>query len=194
MKGNCIVGLLLSTALVLTACKAEQQPVSTTAATAAVSEQTVPATETQSPVEKRQLFCYVENHETTVDASLFSGAGYSIYIIDDNWNHQAELVDGHSVDIWQNAAYQDAALWVVKMDGADLSAAQTWTKQTFEGYDLFEDKQGGMLGNNADGDFMGAKILSTDSAAYILIEMYALEDSETLGIYLRVMTDTFEAN
>ena len=193
MKRNYIIGLLLSTALVLTACKAEQ-PASTTVATVGVSEQTVPATETEAPVEKRQLFCYVENHKTTVDASLFSGAGYSIYIIDDNWNHQAELVDGQPVDIWRNAPYQDAALWVVKMDGADLSAAQTWTKQTFEEYDLLEDKQGGILGTNADGDFVGVKILSTDSAAYILIEMYALEDSETVGTYLRVMGDTFEAN
>ena len=145
-----------------------------------------------SAAEKTQLRFYMDNNETTADAALFSGEGYSIYILEDNWTHRMDLVDGYSVDVWQNTAEQDAALMVLKMDASDLTTAQSWIKEAFDEYELLEDNQGGMGGTSADGHMMDAQILSVDSSTYILIKMYALENAEIAGTYLTVMADTFE--
>ena len=193
MKRNCIVVLLLLIVLVLTACKPETQlPVNTTDPTVTTASQTIPVTEMDSAAEKTQLRFYMDNNETTADAALFSGEGYSIYILEDNWTHRMDLVDGYSVDVWQNTAEQDAALMVLKMDASDLTTAQSWIKEAFDEYELLEDNQGGMGGTSADGHMMDAQILSVDSSTYILIKMYALENAEIAGTYLTVMADTFE--
>lgn len=145
-----------------------------------------------SAAEKTQLRFYMDNSETTADAALFSGEGYSIYILEDNWTHRMDLVDGYSVDVWQNTAEQDAVLMVLKMDASELTTVQSWIKEAFDEYELLEDNQGGMGGTNADGHMMDAQILSTESSTYILIKMYALENAEIAGTYLTVMADTFE--
>ena len=79
MKRNCIVVLLLLIVLLLPACKPETQlPVNTTDPTVTSASQTIPVTEMDSAAEKTQLRFYMDNNETTADAALFSGEGYSI--------------------------------------------------------------------------------------------------------------------
>lgn len=193
MKQTCIILLLISIVLVFTACRGTTQlPAGTIASTAATEDQTIAITEGEHPVEKSQLNFYMDGHEASANAVLFSFEGYSIYILEDKWDHGTDLINGYTVDLWQNTVEPDTTLMVLKMDASDLSTAHSWLKEAFAEYDLLEDSQGGMGGTNADGHMIDTQIISAESATYILIKKYALENAETAGTYLAVMADTFE--
>lgn len=137
MKQTCIILLVISIVLVFTACRGSTQlPAGSIASTAATECQTIAITEGEHPVEKSQLNFYMDGHEASANAVLFSFEGYSIYIL--------------------------------------------------------EDSQGGMGGTNADGHMIDTQIISAESATYILIKKYAMENAEIAGTYLTVMADTFE--
>lgn len=193
MKRNHTVVLFLLVVLVLSACKpVKQLPVNTIIPNITTDDQTVPVTGMDSTSEETQLHFYIDNNETIADATLFSGDGYSIYILADSWAHQTGSVNGYSVDIWQNTEEQSATLMVLKMGTSDSTVAHSWLKTAFDEYDLLEDSQGGMGGTNADGHMMDSQIFFSENSTYILIKMYALENAETAGTYLTVMADTFE--
>lgn len=193
MKQKYIVLLLLSIVLALTVYKLEKkQTVNTMDTTISTTGQSILMTETDNVVEKKQMHFYIGNNETTADVIQFSGEGYSIYVLEDNWSHRTDLENGYTADIWQNTENLDTALWILKMDASNLSTAQLWIKETFGEYDLLEDNRGGLGGTNADGHMVDAQIFSNEVSTYILIKMYAMENSEIAGSYLTVMADTFE--
>lgn len=159
MKRNHTMVLFLLVVLVLSACKpVKQLPVNTIIPNITTDGQTVPVTGMDSTSEETQLHFYIDNNETIADATLFSGDGYSIYILADSWAHQTGLVNGYSVDIWQNTAEQSATLMVLKMGTSDSTVAHSWLKTAFDEYDLLEDNQGGTGGTNADGHMMDSQI------------------------------------
>lgn len=135
---------------------------------------------------------YQSSGETAANAALFFCDEYSIYIFEDGWDHQIDSVNGCTVNKWQSTESEDGRLWIVKMDETDLQTAQSWIRDSFAEYDLLEDNQGGLGGTNADGNMIDVQIISVDDTAYLAIKMYALEDAETLGVLINVMTDTLE--
>lgn len=135
---------------------------------------------------------YQSSGEIAANAALFFCDEYSIYIFEDGWEHQIDSIHGFTVNEWQSTESKDARLWIAKMDETDLQTAQSWIREFFPGYDFWEDNQGGLGGTDADGNMIDAQIISADDTAYLVIKMYALEDAETLGVLINVMTDTLE--
>ncbi len=187
MNRNYMIALLLSIALLLTACNPAQRPTDTTDTSATTGSETIPATE-----ERTQLRFYIRGSETVADAYRFSGDGYSISILENGWNYQRDSVGGFMADLWCSTAEENAALMVVKLAASGLAEAQSWLKETFVEYDLLEDSQGGMGGTDVSGRMMDVQIWTENSASYLLIKMYALDSAETAGVYLTVMADTFQ--
>lgn len=191
MKQSLICILLLSVSLWLSACKQGiQHPPTTTNGSVTTAESTIPGTVENARAEKTQLHFYQGSNEMAANATLFSGDGYSIYIFEDDWNLRSDSVNGYSATVWQNTTNEDAKLWIIKTDMTDLSAVQSWIRNSFTECDLLEDNRGGLGGTNADGHMIDAQIMWADDIAYVLLKMYALEDAETFGVLLNVMADT----
>lgn len=185
--------IMLSIALFITACKQDIYPLPSTAVeTEPTSEQIVLATEENARPQRTQLLFYQDGKETAAYASLFSAEGYSIYIFDDDWSFQSDVINGCSVITWKNISNENAKLCILKMETDELPTVQSWVKDTFSEYDFLEDNQGGLGGTNADEDMVDAQIELSAGMSYVVIKMYSLKDAETFGILLNVMADTLQ--
>lgn len=112
---------------------------------------------------------------------MFSCDGHSIYIFEDEWNFQNDVVNGSSANIWSNTTDEDVKLWILKMEAHELPTVQSWIRRTFSEYALLEDNQGGLGGTNADGHMIDAQIMWADDIAFILINCTAWKMQKFMG-------------
>lgn len=183
--------IMLSIALFITACKQDIYPLPSTAVeTELTSEQIDQAPGENARPQRTQLLFYQDGKEAAANASLFSDDGYSIYIFDDDWSYQSDVINGCSVITWKNISNENAKLCILKMETDELPTVQSWVRDTFSEYDFLEDNQGGLGGTNADEDMVDTQIVIADGMSYVVIKMYSMKDVETFGASLNVMADT----
>ena len=120
-------------------------------------------------------------------ATLYAGDGYSLYIFDEDWVYF--LDEGQPV--WESRLNPDVKLGVIHLKGMTSSAAQQWVRQRFEGFNLTEDKQGGLGGTNAEGILADVRLIPSGDDVYALCCVYPMEAEEGFGVRLAVMADTF---
>ncbi|MBO5170642.1 MAG: M56 family metallopeptidase [Oscillospiraceae bacterium] len=137
--------------------------------------------------QQKELTFYLEGMEEKAMATLYAGDGYSLYIIDEGWVNF--LDDGQPV--WESRLNPDVKLGVIHLTDMPLSAAQGWVRHKFEGFDLIEDKQGGLGGTNAEGILADVRLIPSGEDTYAVCCVYPMEAAEGFGVRLAVMADTF---
>ena len=137
--------------------------------------------------QQKELSFYLEGMEEKAMATLYAGDGYSLYIFDADWVYY--LDDGQPV--WESRLNPDVKLGVIHLKGMTSSAAQQWVRQRFEGFNLTEDKQGGLGGTNAEGILADVRLIPSGDDVYALCCVYPMEAEEGFGVRLAVMADTF---
>ena len=137
--------------------------------------------------QQKKLSFYLEGMEEKAMATLYAGDGYSLYIFDEDWVYF--LDEGQPV--WESRLNPDVKLGVIHLKGMTSSAAQQWVRQRFEGFNLTEDKQGGLGGTNAEGILADVRLIPSGDDVYALCCVYPMEAAEGFGVRLAVMADTF---
>ena len=137
--------------------------------------------------QQKELTFYLEGMEEKAMATLYAGDGYSLYIFDEGWVNF--LDDGQPV--WESRLNPDVKLGVIHLTDMPLSAAQGWVRHKFEGFDLIEDKQGGLGGTNAEGILADVRLIPSGEDTYAVCCVYPMEAAEGFGVRLAVMADTF---
>ena len=137
--------------------------------------------------QQKKLSFYLEGMEEKTMATLYAGDGYSLYIFDEDWVYF--LDEGQPV--WESRLNPDVKLGVIHLKGMTSSAAQQWVRQRFEGFNLTEDKQGGLGGTNAEGILADVRLIPSGDDVYALCCVYPMEAAEGFGVRLAVMADTF---
>lgn len=137
--------------------------------------------------QQKKLSFYLEGMEEKAMATLYAGDGYSLYIFDEDWVYF--LDEGQPV--WESRLNPDVKLGVIHLKGMTSSAAQQWVRQRFEGFNLTEDKQGGLGGTNAEGILADVRLIPSGDDVYALCCVYPMEAEEGFGVRLAVMADTF---
>lgn len=183
--------LALLTTLSLTACgeKPQQQPENPPVQVV----RPMPETATQTREQNTTLTYFPEGEETSVDVSLYSGDGYSIYMPSEGWNFESELDDGLPVQTWENQLNHDVELEVVYLAGQDLKKAQSWVQAEEDDYRLTEEQGGGLTGKDAeDRELLEVRFFEAEQGTYVLMEHYPEEAAEGFGTLLGVLADTME--
>lgn len=163
-------------------------------------ETEIKETETEAMLEEyldrpefRELVCFVDGKEGKFSSSLYTGDFYSIYIMDEDWEHIKENLDGFSTDTWRNKkSKKDAVLKVIALKDKNMMEAQEYIKAAYPEYGLTEDKQGGLGGMNKAEQIMNAAFYNSDNLIYTVIISYPASESESNGIKLTAMADTFK--
>ena len=137
--------------------------------------------------QQKELTFYLEGMEEKAMATLYAGDGYSLYIFDEGWVNF--LDEGQPV--WESRLNPDVKLGVIHLTDMPLSVAQGWVRHKFEGFDLIEDKQGGLGGTNAEGILADVRLIPSGEDTYAVCCVYPMEAAEGFGVRLAVMADTF---
>ena len=205
--------LLMSLAMVFTfsGCKKktniEPTTVEETTAAASKEESSIEVTETETSEaetetqieeyldrpDSKELICFVEGKEGKFASSLYTGDAYSIYIMDEEWEYSKENIDGFSADTWTSKkSKKNAQLKVIALKGKNMMDAQEYIKESYPEYGLTEDKQGGLGGMNKEEQIMNAGFYNSDKLVYAVVISYPASESESNGIKLTAMADTFK--
>ena len=141
--------------------------------------------------EKTELSFVVEGAEEKLPATLYAGNGYSLDIPDDGWTYFRDTMDGQSCDIWESIVNPDVRLGVIRLEGKTEQEASVWIQARFEGFDLIEDRQGGLGGTNSENLMADVRLVPWEEAVYAVCRLYPLEAAEGFGTRLEVMADSF---
>lgn len=168
------------------AASAPEDPASSAAVSAGAEETDRPMT--------TELVFLLEGEEETVSAALYTGSGYSLYIPTEGWQYEQDSEEGIPVDEWKSLDQDEAQLRVYSLGDRTLAQAQEWIRTEEDDYQLLEDRQGGLFGEDAeDQELLEVTFVQADGAIYAVARTYPTEAAEGFGVRLSVMADTFRA-
>ena len=141
-----------------------------------------------------ELVFLLEGEEETVSAALYTGSGYSLYIPTEGWQYERDSEEGVPVDEWKSLDQDEAQLRIYSLGDRTLAQAQDWIRTEEDDYQLLEDRQGGLFGEDAeDQELLEVTFVQADGAIYALVRTYPAEAAEGFGVRLSVLADTFRA-
>ncbi|MDO4438161.1 MAG: hypothetical protein Q4B86_01785 [Eubacteriales bacterium] len=214
MKKSLLLLLVFTSVLAFSGCKKKSNIQPTTSE--AVEETTVMAeteessteaieidteeTETEAKVEEyldreasKELICFMDGKDEKIPSSLYTGDAYSIYIIDEGWEHSGENIDGFTADVWKNKnTKKDVLLKVIALKDKNMMEAHEYIKASYSEYGLTEDKQGGLGGMNGAEQMMEARFYNSDDQIYAVIVSYPASEKDDMGVMLYAMADSFK--
>lgn len=143
--------------------------------------------------EHTNLTFVVEGLEESIPVYLFRDLEYSLYIPQDDWQYQRILEDDMLAKCWTSAINPEVSLTVRHLGYRSLEEAQEWEREQNTGFQLIEDKQGGIGGTDSEGKSMlEIFFYSGQSTVYAVELRYPVESTEGFGTRLHVMLDTFQ--
>ena len=187
--------LMLALLLALTGCgqKAETPAEETPEAETPAREDRNPTAAELGRKEQEDLVFLIEGLEETVPADLHIGQGYSIYIPYEGWQLEEDVEDGVPRETWESILNDDVELTVLHLGERTLEQAQDWVRAEEDGYQLIEDKQGGLGGTDTGGlEMLEVRFHPSGSGMYAVLYKCPMEAAEGFGTRLGVMADTFQ--
>ena len=145
-----------------------------------------------------ELYRYIDaeqrGEDYTAEFQLYRASGYSTYVPKEGFSREETTFGGlpaekwvcrEDPDVWfmvvslQTVNYPDAIQWGLSAGGAD--------------YALYEDKSGGVSGENADGTaFLSIQFPQKNfNGIYGVIQHFPMAEIEDLRAYVQVMADEF---
>ena len=145
-----------------------------------------------------ELYRYIDaeqrGEDYTAEFQLYRASGYSTYVPKEGFSREETTFGGlpaekwvcrEDPDVWfmvvslQTVNYPDAIQWGLSVGGAD--------------YALYEDKSGGVSGENADGTaFLSIQFPQKNfNGIYGVIQHFPMAEIEDLRAYVQVMADEF---
>ena len=145
--------------------------------------------------EHTDLTFVVEGLEESLPASLHNDLEYSLYIPDGDWRYAQMLEHDLLTKRWTSAINPDVSLTVRHLGYRNSVEAQEWEREQNTGFQLIEDKQGGIGGTDSAGKSMLEVFFYTGQNAMYAVELrYPVEATEGFGTRLHVMQDTFRVS
>ena len=142
--------------------------------------------------EQTDLNFVVEGLEESIPAYLFRDLEYSLYIPHDGWQYHRMLEHDMLAKCWISTINPDVSLTVRHLGYRNLVEAQEWEREQSTGFQLIEDKQGGIGGTDGTGrSMLEVFFYSGQNAMYAVELRYPVEATEGFGTRLQVMADTF---
>ena len=142
--------------------------------------------------EQTNLNFVVEGLEESIPAYLFRDLEYSLYIPHDGWQYHRILEHDMLAKCWISTINPDVSLTVRHLGYRNLVEAQEWEREQNTGFQLIEDKQGGIGGTDGTGrSMLEVFFYSGQNAMYAVELRYPVEATEGFGTRLQVMADTF---
>ena len=142
--------------------------------------------------EQTDLNFVVEGLEESIPAYLFRDLEYSLYIPHDGWQYHRMLEHDMLAKCWISTINPDVSLTVRHLGYRNLVEAQEWEREQNTGFQLIEDKQGGIGGTDGTGrSMLEVFFYSGQNAMYAVELRYPVEATEGFGTRLQVMADTF---
>ena len=142
--------------------------------------------------EQTDLNFVVEGLEESIPAYLFRDLEYSLYIPHDGWQYHRMLEHDMLAKCWISTINPDVSLTVRHLGYRNLVEAQEWEREQNTGFQLIEDKQGGIGGTDGTGrSMLKVFFYSGQNAMYAVELRYPMEATEGFGTLLQVMADTF---
>ena len=142
--------------------------------------------------EQTDLNFVVEGLEESIPAYLFRDLEYSLYIPHDGWQYHRMLEHDMLAKCWISTINPDVSLTVRHLGYRNLVEAQEWEREQNTGFQLIEDKQGGIGGTGGTGrSMLKVFFYSGQNAMYAVELRYPMEATEGFGTLLQVMADTF---
>ena len=142
--------------------------------------------------EQTDLNFVVEGLEESIPAYLFRDLEYSLYIPHDGWQYHRMLEHDMLAKCWIFTINPDVSLTVRHLGYRNLVEAQEWEREQNTGFQLIEDKQGGIGGTDGTGrSMLKVFFYSGQNAMYAVELRYPMEATEGFGTLLQVMADTF---
>lgn len=142
--------------------------------------------------EQTDLNFVVEGLEESIPAYLFRDLEYSLYIPHDGWQYHRMLEHDMLAKCWISTINPDVSLTVRHLGYRNLVEAQEWEREQNTGFQLIEDKQGGIGGTDGtDRSMLEVFFYSGQNAMYAVELRYPVEATEGFGMRLQVMADTF---
>lgn len=142
--------------------------------------------------EQTDLNFVVEGLEKSIPAYLFRDLEYSLYIPHDGWQYHRMLEHDMLAKCWISTINPDVSLTVRHLGYRNLVEAQEWEREQNTGFQLIEDKQGGIGGTDGTGrSMLKVFFYSGQNAMYAVELRYPMEATEGFGTLLQVMADTF---
>lgn len=144
--------------------------------------------------EHTQMSYRAGGEEIVSEASLYVGNSYSIYLPDEGWTRQTDIVENDTVGAWKSTLH----------DGVELRIENRghyidWVRKRNPGYVFTEEENGEITGENMEGFRMEVRQISKTihgkTAEYTIYKVYPVvdtEESERIKAMLDAMTDTFE--
>lgn len=209
MKKITVFLLALFSALSLSACgketpapetnlPSEGNPAAETQQMETQQTESLPTAEVEiTPSGKREanveLSACLEGTEEKKPATLFTGDGYSLYILDEGWWFESELEDGVPVESWENQSLDNTELSVLRLTGKTVEEAKTIIRLDEDDYALTEDDQGNLSGEDPmDQSFLTVRFYAGDGVTYVVRTECPTGALEGLGMWLSAMAETFQ--
>ncbi len=196
------LAIVLVMALFVVGCGEEQkQPNSTPdAVSTAEPNQADPTAQPQSQStaasnreQETELKIMLEGMEEAMPVILHQGDRYSIYIPKEGWRMETDSDIGVYEEEWISTVNDDVKLKVVYLNGKNLQQAQEWLRADKNDYELVEDANGGLSGQDKeDHDYLDAHFYTLGNDTYVVMCKYPEEAAEGFGSRLNALADTFE--
>ena len=146
--------------------------------------------------ERMDLTFVVEGlEEPSIPAYLFRDLEYSLYIPHDGWQYHRMLEHDLLAKCWTSTINPDVSLTVRHLGYRNLVEAQEWEREQNAGFQLIEDKRGGIGGTDSTGKSMLEVFFYSGQNAMYAVELrYPVEAIEGFGTRLHVIQDTFQVS
>ncbi len=193
----CLMALLA--ALVLSGCGQTEPTAADPAPTPPpVTEPEIPAETAQEPEpparpEATVLEMMVEGEMEEIPATLYAGEGYSLYIPAEGWTLETDRDNG-VLAAWESEFNDEVELSVTAYPGCTVEEVRRLVRGAADDYQLLEDKQGNLGGNDADGNYLDLRLYPAADGFFVLASQYPAEAAEGFGARLSVIADTFAAD
>ena len=148
---------------------------------------------TSSRPEQTDLTFVVEGLEESVPVYLFRDLEYSLYIPHDGWQYHRMLEHDMLAKCWTSTINPAVSLTVRHLGYRDLADAQEWEREQNAGFQLIEDKRGGIGGTDGK-SMLEVFFYSGQNAMYAVELRYPVEATEGFGTRLHVIQDTFQVS
>lgn len=151
---------------------------------------------TSSPrPEQTEMTFVVEGLEESIPVYLFRDLEYSLYIPHDGWQYHRMLEHDLLAKCWTSTINPDVSLTVRHLGYRNLVEVQEWEREQNAGFQLIEDKRGGIGGTDSTGKSMLEVFFYSDQNAMYAVELrYPVEAIEGFGTRLHAIQDTFQVS
>ncbi len=144
--------------------------------------------------EKVNLTIHSDGEKELVEATLYQGDGYSIYIPDSGFRYERDFDDGVYEEHWESVTNDNAEVMVWLYKNTTEQAARSAFLRENDDY-IFEDLTGEpLVGTELDGDELWFKVVPHGADTYIVSWKYPKRARESLSETLAQIAGTFKTN